>query len=124
MTTVQEKLTFEDEQVDVVQVKITKAGDGLSEALKFAPKALAHGTRVAFVLEGEVAGVNFKHDKKSDALIRIHVIETSGITEIDLATAKTMLGDAALQLAKAKEAADGQLALDAENAAMAKEALD
>lgn len=114
---------FEGEEVAKAAVRIVNAGDGLSEALKIAPKALNMHDEVFYVLRGQVSQVNHKTDK-DELLTRLHTVTAAEITEIDASVAKEMLQAAALEIEKAKADADGQLALDAENEAAAKEAND
>src|SRR5687767_9534454 len=54
------KLTPHDgRQVMRTTVAITRAGDGLSEALKVDPEELHHGQRVFIVLEGIVGPIRY-----------------------------------------------------------------
>lgn len=117
---------FEGQEVKYAQVRITNAGDGLSEALEINPVALHYDEEVFYVLRGKVSQVNHRA-KGSDAdgpLIRVHTVKASQITEVSGDIAKKMLAEAAEQLQKAKADASGQLLLDAENDALAKEAND
>jgi len=122
MTTTQPLPTFEGLDVQQAKVKITNAGDGLSEALKVAPVALELGDEPYYLLRGEVTQIN--HVEKDELITRVHTVKASAITPVDPELASKMLEEAAAELAKAKAAADGQLMLDAENEALAKEALD
>lgn len=125
MTTTAETLpTFEDEQVLQAQVRIVKAGDGLSEALKIAPKTLHLGDEVFYVLRGVVRQVNHRQKDYDEPLVRVHTVEAEAITEVDPKVANKMLAAAADQLEKARAEAQGQLALDAEHAAEDREAND
>lgn len=124
MTTTQEPLpTFEDEAVDQVQVKITKAGDGLSDALEISPKVYHLGDDFACILRGTVSQVNHKQGSK-ETVVRIHTVTTTGITEVEIDMAKRILEAAAENLEKAKAERDGQLMLDAEQAAEEREKAD
>lgn len=114
---------FEGEEVVKAAVRITNAGDGLSEALKVAPKALEMHEEVFYVLRGEVTQINHKTDK-DELLTRLHTIKAAEITEIDGKVASKMLQQAAADLDKAKKEAQGQLALDDEQAAEEREAND
>ncbi|MDQ1429196.1 MAG: hypothetical protein QOK39_2672 [Acidimicrobiaceae bacterium] len=53
---------FDGFEVRRSAVRITKAGDGLSEALKVQPRALHYGDEVFYILRGKVAQVNHKGD--------------------------------------------------------------
>lgn len=113
MTKTQEPLpTFEDEQVQQVQVRITNAGDGLSEALKIDPKILHLGDEFFCVLRGEVTQINHKQDD-NDIVTRVHTVKASAITEVDGEMAKRILTAAADNLARAKAAREGQMMLEA-----------
>ena len=75
--------TFEDDDVREVAVKITKAGDGLSEALKVDPRKHHRGDTVTYILRGRVSAVTHKEVKPgSDDLVRLEVVVTQEIIEI------------------------------------------
>lgn len=113
---------FESNNVANAKVRITRAGDGLSEALKVEPRAIQLGEQVYYVLSGECVQVN--HVEKDEVLTRVHTIAAERITEIDGETANKMLANAAEALERKKASLDNQLMLDAEDEAAAKEALD
>lgn len=115
--------TFEGQDVADAAVKITNAGDGLSEALRVQPKALHMDDVVYYVLRGTVTQVNHRSDKDGD-LTRVHTVKADAITEVDEDTATKMLAASADALAKARAELDGQLMLDEENAAAEREAAD
>lgn len=115
---------FENEQVLQAQVRIVRAGDGLSDALKIAPKTLHLGDEVFYVLRGVVGQVNHKRKEDSGLVVRVHTVEANEITEVDAKVATKMLQAAAVELEKAKAEAAGQLALEEENAAREREAND
>lgn len=121
MTTT-DRLTFEGFEVDSVQIRITNAGDGLTEALQINPKALHIGDDFACVLRGKVTQVNHK-EGKDDSTIRLHTVKTTGITEVDLDMAKRILGANAESLARAKADREGQLQLEADEDLEGQEAL-
>lgn len=114
---------FEDQPVAKATVRITRAGDGLSEALKVEPKALHVGQEVFYVLAGTVEQVNHKADKDGD-LTRVHTVAATAVTEIDGGTAQQMLTAAAKALEQRRAELDGQLSIDDELAAEAREAAD
>jgi hypothetical protein len=99
---------FEGLPVATAAVRITRAGDGLSEALKIAPKALELGDEVYYVLRGVVRQINHREKSDGDIIVRIHTVEADAITEVDAELAGKLLADAASEIAKAKAAADGQ----------------
>lgn len=80
---------YEGIDVDKATVKITNAGDGLSDALKFEPVALHHGDEVFFVLKGKVVKVTHEPEGKVeldddiDELVRVHVVKTFEIAMVD-----------------------------------------
>lgn len=100
---------FEGETVHSARVKITNAGDGLSEALKVAPVALAHGETVYYVLRGTVTQINHTARSEDDPLIRVHTVKADAITPVDPELADKLLAEAAAEIARAKAAADGQM---------------
>lgn len=117
---------FEGQEVAASQIRITNAGDGLSEALRVAPRALHHGEEVAILLRGKVTQVNHKAAGKGDDehLVRLHTISAFAATELPMDDAKRILTAAADNLARRKAEIDGQLQLGAEEDALAREALD
>lgn len=98
---------FEDIDVDRATVRITNAGDGLSEALRVQPKAFHMGEEVFFVLRGEVTQINHRTDR-DESVTRVHTVKASDITEVDPLTAQRMLTAAAEDLEKRKAEMDGQ----------------
>ena len=75
---------FEGRAVVRSAVKITRAGDGLSEALKLEPTALHHGDEVFFVLRGAVTQVNHRPNSREedDLLVRVHTVEAQEIAMV------------------------------------------
>jgi hypothetical protein len=74
---------FEGRAVVGAAVKITRAGDGLSEAMRLEPEALAYGQEVWFVVKGVVDQIAYKTIPKTDALQRIHVVKAEEIAKVD-----------------------------------------
>lgn len=122
MTQTQSRLTFEDLGVEGVQVRITNAGDGLTEALRISPKALHLGDEFACVLRGTVTQINHKEDK-DERVIRLHTVKTDGITEIDMDIANQMIAAATERIKAAKDEIEGQLRLEADDDLEGKEAV-
>jgi hypothetical protein len=111
----------EQQPVNNATVRITNAGDGLSEALKVDPKALHLGQEVFYVLSGDVTQIN--HVEKDDVLTRVHTVKASAITEVDGELASKLLTAAAEDLQAKKDAVAGQMRFDQEaEAAKAEEA--
>lgn len=108
------ELVFEDEDVDQVQVRITNAGDGLSEAMKISPKTFHIDDDFACVLRGKVTQVNHKKTGKDgeEIIVRVHTVKATAITEVEIEMAKKILAANAESLARQKAAIDGQLELD------------
>jgi len=104
---------FERRRVDEARVRITKAGDGLSEALRVEPRALHLGDQVAYVLRGTVRQVNHRSREidEIEIVTRLHTVEATAITEIDADLADKLLNEAAEMLAAAQAEADGQTSL-------------
>ncbi len=72
--------TFEGHDVVAATVKITKAGDGLSSALKLDPVQLGIGDEVHVVLRGVVRDVIFTPTKDDpDDRTRVHVVVTDDV---------------------------------------------
>lgn len=115
---------FEDQEVAASAVRVTNAGDGLSEAMTIGKKALHIGDAVFYVLRGEVTQVNHRADPKDGDLTRVHTVKAAQITEIDEGTARQMLAAAADRLARAKAEVEGQLVLGSEEEALKAEELD
>lgn len=114
---------FEGTDVTGSAVRVTNAGDGLSDAMTIGKKALHMDQEVFYVLRGTVTQVNHKADKDGD-LTRVHTVRADAITEVDGELAGKLLSEAALALQQAKDQISGQLALDSEHQAEAAEALD
>ncbi len=105
---------FEGKSAIGCAVIITKAGDGLSDALKVDPVELHLGDRVFYVLEGEVDQVGFKRlNAASNELMRVHRIVTQRITAVDGSDVLAYLEDAESHVRRAlAEISDDQRTLD------------
>lgn len=67
--------SFEGRAVAGASIRVTNAGDGLSEALALEPQELHHGEEVWLVLHGKVSNVAFPSLKKyPDLLTRLHTV--------------------------------------------------
>ncbi len=107
---------FEGDEVREVSIKITRAGDGLSDALKVAPLALHRGDEVFYLLRGLVSQVNHKEVKPgSDDLVRVHVIVTQDITEVDADLAEPIIRRAKDVIRRKLDEASGIVPLFAAN---------
>lgn len=114
---------FEGTEVTRAAVKITNAGDGLSDALAVQPKALHLDDEIFYVLRGTCTKVGHEPDKH-DLLVRVHTIKAGAITEVDREVAEKMLQAAAEELQRRKDEVEGQLRMDEEAAAQEREAED
>jgi hypothetical protein len=113
---------FETSHVSASVVRITRAGDGLSEALKVSPHALQLGETVHYILAGTCTQV--AHTDKDGTVTRVHTIAADRITEVDADLADKMLTAAEENLAAARAEADNQLSLAAEASAVERERND
>jgi hypothetical protein len=104
--------TFEKNAVANATVKITKAGDGLSAALKVKPEALFLGADQYYVLAGRVTQVT--HKDVDGVVTRVHTVETQGITSIDPELARKAIEEAALETERLRAEQTGQQALPEE----------
>lgn len=103
---------YEGREVVHASMKITRAGDGLSEALQLAPVALHHGDEVHLVLKGRVIDVQHpllkSTDDDEDRLVRKHVVQTEEITIVDEGDVQAALNQAAEKLATLRDEAAGR----------------
>jgi len=73
--------SFENNPVAKATVRITKAGDGLSESMKLDPQPLHYGEEVFFVLRGRVRQINHRPLSTADGdfMVRQHTVEAEEI---------------------------------------------
>lgn len=118
---------FEDGLVELSQIRITNAGDGLSEALKIAPRALHIDDEVAILIRGRVTQVNHRkkdsRDGEDDTIVRVHTVKALAATEIEMEHAKKILVAAADNLARRKAELEGQMQIEADEDLEGAEAL-
>ncbi len=108
---------FEGSPVGQVAIKITKAGDGLSDALKVRPVALHRHDEVFFVLRGVVGPITFKDvSPLSDDVCRVHTIVTLDIVEVDKDQVDELLKHAKDTIRRKMEEASGVVPLFDESA--------
>lgn len=98
---------FEGREVVGAAMRITRAGDGLSEALSLSPEAYKVGEKITLVLEGEIADINYKSVKDTDALRRVHVLRTERIVKIDPKDASGYFDAEAERLTQLRDEANG-----------------
>lgn len=124
MTAVQQQLrSFEGREVQRATVKITNAGDGLSEALSIQPEEIELDVERSYVLQGKCVRVSIETDKHG-VTSRVHTIKTFGISPIDPTVAAKAISQYREVTEKAKADAAGQLMLEEEQAAAGREATD
>lgn len=103
--------TFEGADVLRVQVAVTNAGDGLSDALAVDPQPLPLGATVHVVLECVVQQVKFvpavDRQHPEDGLARVHVLRAGRATILPAEDVKVALDAQAERILRAREAAEG-----------------
>lgn len=114
---------FEGQPVDRATVKVTKCGDGLSDALAIEPEEIELGEPRFFLVKTTCGRVSVETDRKG-ITSRVHTMITDAIAKVDAETATAMLQASAADLAKKKRELDGQLSFEAEEAAAEREAQD
>lgn len=92
------------EGADVVQstIRITRAGDGLSEALNVEPVEYHMGDVVHIVLRCRVGPVQFKPVKDTDVAVRVHSFVTEMGTVVDASLVETVLDEQTRKIDAAK----------------------
>lgn len=96
-------IEFEGHKVIGSRVAVTRAGDGLSEAMAIDPGELALGSTVHVVLECVVAKVRFEPTKPDSAdLTRVHVLRAGLATLVDERTVHKALREQRRKLDEAK----------------------
>lgn len=98
---------FEGHPILRSQVKITRAGDSLSPALKIEPVALHHDERTWIVLEGRIVDVQHPGVPDTNGVARTHVFRTEAATLVDGALVAEVMAAQAEKIRVAKEEAAG-----------------
>jgi hypothetical protein len=101
---------FERRPVTRAAVKITRAGDGLSEAMRLEPEALNYDDEVFFVLRGVVEKITHEpNDSRKDRgnMVRVHVIRTTEVARVQGDDVKELLAREADRVARLREAEAG-----------------
>jgi len=97
---------FEGRKITKTTIAVTKAGDGLSTAMKIDPVLLHQGDRVYVVLECNVGKVTF--DPYDDGVAaRVQNLEAGVATLIDADVVKKAIEDQRVKNERAKEQANG-----------------
>lgn len=104
---------FESCEVDRSSIKVTKAGDGLSEPLALDPQALAHGEEIYLVIRGKVTQVIHKPSSREepDILTRVHVVEARDVALVAPDEVEGLLQRERQRVDKLKAAAEGVMPL-------------
>lgn len=106
---------FEGTEVIASSIAITKAGDGLSDALSVEPQAFHLGEKLYVVLECDVAKVRHSDVKDTGALRREHTFQARGATIVDATLVADLVQAQKDAIRVAKEKAAGIEALPFED---------
>jgi len=99
---------FERRPVVRAAVKITNAGDGLSEAMRLAPESLQLGEEVWFVIKGEVTRVAHETAPKDDHnLVRVHTVRASDVALVAKDAVQDILREEQDRIARLREEEEG-----------------
>jgi len=82
---------FDGREVTECALRITNAGDGLSESLDAGPVELHQGDVVFLVLRGTVAKIGFEPVKDTDELRRLHTVKATFGTIVDEGAVRKIL---------------------------------
>lgn len=105
---------FDGLPVRQASLSLTGAGDGLSEAMKTAPRELHHGETIYIVYEAQVVKVRHDQIDKDDpdmGLVRVHMAKAATATIVDEAFAGEVITAQKLANEKARDEAAGVLRL-------------
>lgn len=106
---------FENQDVLAATIRVTKAGDGLTDALGVDPTEYQLHDRVYVVLETTVAKVTYEDQPKANnALRRVHVLATENAAIIDPDSVADALAETKRKIAvkrEEEEAAKGVIKL-------------
>lgn len=93
---------FEGHDVIATKVAITRAGDGLSQALQIEPQELALGADVFIVMQGRVTSITMENDPDTDLVTRKHKIAAGTVTIVDEKLVKEVLDQQRIAIERAK----------------------
>lgn len=93
---------YEGRDVAQATIRLTNAGDGLSQAMGIDPAEYHHGEKLYLVIEAEVAKVTYDTIRDTDLLARVHTLRAGVSTIVDEAFAKDVLEEQRIALEKAK----------------------
>ena len=100
--------TFEARPITETRIKVTNAGDGLSQAVQVDPQVLHHGETVHVVLECEVDKVTLEPIKDEFGLVRVHVLKAGAATIVPADLVADLLADQQDRIRRARQATDDQ----------------
>jgi len=83
--------TFDDREVAQCAIRITNAGDGLSEALQLHSADYHLDDTVYIVLRGTVAKIAYERIKDTDEVRQVFTVKATLGTPVDEASARTTL---------------------------------
>lgn len=93
---------FEGRDTLTTKIKITNAGDGLSQALAIEPEELGMDDTVYVVLECTVDAVTFERVKDTNALSRVQKLRAGTATLVDKALVHDVLEAQRVKLEQAR----------------------
>ena len=93
---------FEGRDVLQSTIKVTNAGDGLSEALAIEPVEMHLGEKRYLLIEAEVSKVNYEELKDTGTLRRVHTLRAGVATLVDEEFAADMLDAQRVAIEEAK----------------------
>lgn len=93
---------FDGKPVLATGIKITNAGDGLSQALSVDPQIIHHDQRIYVVLEAECTNVAFPPVKDTNGVVRLHTLKAGAATIVDAALVADVLDRQKRRLEEAK----------------------
>lgn len=97
---------FEGVEVTKTSIAITKAGDGLSKALKVKPQTFKLGQTVYVLMECEVEKIRHE-ENEGDTLTRVHVLKAGTATMVTKKLAEEHIKAQKAEIEKAEDAAAG-----------------
>jgi hypothetical protein len=95
-------MPYEDRDVVQSTIRVTNAGDGLSEALAVDPAEYHLGQKVHVVLETEVVKVTYDEIGDTDVLRRVHTLRAGIGTIVDEKVVAKVLREHRVALERAK----------------------
>jgi len=91
---------FEGQPTTGARVKITNAGDGLSDDI--VPEAHELGDELAFILRGHVTQIAHLQKESHGPLVRVHTVKATDAVRIDLEMAEKSIRANADELERLK----------------------